>query len=96
MKCRFPHQLWGRPDSGFGRYNVERDDLLATWLVTDGEEAYVVLFREDGNVTQNKIDGTVLTVLSGVVVNINFKSCQQKRIGFYLLRNIKDRILSQP
>ena len=53
-------------------------------------------FREDGNVTQNKIDGTVFTVLSEVVVNINFKSFQQKRIGFYLLRNIKDRILSQP
>ena len=44
--------------------------------------------------TQNKIDETVSTVLSEVVVK--FQKLSTKRIGFYLLRNINDRILSQP
>ena len=87
--------LRGRHGSGFGRYNFGRDDFLATWPVADGEnlEAYFVLFREDGNMTQNKIDETVSTVLSEVVVK--FQKLSTKRIGFHLLRNIKDRILSQ-
>ena len=90
-KYYFSHQPRARHDSGFGR-----DDFQATWPVADGEnlEAYFVLFREDGNMTQNKIDETVSTVLSEVVVK--FQKLSTKRIGFYLLRNIKDRLLSQP
>ena len=87
----FPLATPGGHDSGFGR-----DDFLATWPVADGEnlEAYFFFFREDGNMTQNKIDETVSTVLSEVVVK--FQKLSTKRIGFYLLRNINDRILSQP
>ena len=89
-KYYFSHQPRGRHDSGLGR-----DDFQATWPVADGEnlEAYFVLIREDGNMTQNKMDGTLSTVLFEVVVK--FQKLSTKRIGFYLLRNIKDRILSQ-
>ena len=86
--------LRGRHDSGFGRYNFGRDDFLATWPVIDREEVYFVFLREDGNMTQNKMDGTLAIVLFDVLVK--FQKLSTQRLGFHLQRNIKDRILSQP